>query len=271
MALTISETLLSALACLTFSTAFAGMSDIKASNNQIGIQTISTNVNYMETDNSTGTLDTETGGVPGYALSISMMKDLWRKNDYIKAEYDHSSGNTNYVGGLIGPPATPYGSYVATSGAVLTNFSFRSGNGFGFRDEFMVTPYLEFGYHEWDRGVNYSEIYTHNYLGFGALGQYSPVSKLVLSANAMLGETFGSYIIVNSGPGLNGFSGALGNSILYKFGVAADYAFIKRLHGTVDIDYLSFNYGMSAVYGGYLEPDSKTSYTTVRIGLGYAF
>jgi hypothetical protein len=272
-------TVLASLACLTLSAAaFAGTSDIKASNNQIGIQVISTNVDYTETGNgifgATGTLDTETGGVPGDALFISSMKNLWLGNDYFEAEYDHSSGNTNYVGGYIGPPATPYGSVVGTSSAELTNFSFRFGNGFGFRDKFMLTPYLEFGHHEWDRGVNYGEIYTHNYVGFGALGQYSPVGKLVLSANAMLGETFGSYITVNSGAGLNGFSGELGNSNLYKIGIAADYAFVQNLHGNIGVDYMSFNYGISAVYpvnGGSLEPDSKTNYTTVKIGLGYAF
>lgn len=270
------------------STAFAGTPDIKASNNQVGIRIISTNVDYTETGNGifgtpTGTLDTETGGVPGHALYISTMKDLWLGNDYIEAEYDNSSGNTNYVGGFIGPPATPYGSAVGTSSATLINYSARYGKGFikGFiidnaNDEFMLTPYAELGHHEWDRGANYGETYTHNYLGFGALGQYSPVSKLVLSANAMVGETFGSYITVNSGPGLNGFSGSLGNSILYKVGVAADYAFMKHFHGNVGVDYMSFNYGISAAYpvgGGFVawEPDSKTNYTTVKIGLGYAF
>ena len=57
-------------------TALADTSDIKASNNQVGIRTISTNVDYTETGNGqfgspTGTLDTEAGRVPGYALSIS--------------------------------------------------------------------------------------------------------------------------------------------------------------------------------------------------------
>ena len=62
-------TALSALACLTFAAAaFAGTSDIKASNNQFGIQAISTNVDYTETGGvfgvPPGTLDTETGGYP---------------------------------------------------------------------------------------------------------------------------------------------------------------------------------------------------------------
>jgi len=261
-------------------TALADTSDIKAANNQVGFQLVSTNVDYTETGDGvltpSGTLDTEKGAVPGYALSISTMQDRWLGNDYIEAEYDNSSGNTEYVGGLIGPPATPYGSAVGTSGATLINYSARYGKGYMVRNEFMLTPFIELGHHEWDRGANYGEIYTHNYFGIGALGQYSPVSRLVLSANAMTGSTFGSYITVNSGPGLNGFSGALGNSSLYKVGAGADYAFAQDLHGEIGVDYTSFNYGISAVYpvgGGFVgwEPDSKTNYTTVKIGLGYGF
>ena len=115
------------------SAAFAGTSDIKASNNQVGFQMISTNVDYTETGDGIlvppGTLDTETGPVPGYALSLSTMKDLWLGNDYIAAEYDSSSGTTTYVGGLIGPPAMPYGSAVGISGATLVNYSARYGTG----------------------------------------------------------------------------------------------------------------------------------------------
>lgn len=284
----IPASVLSALVCLAFSaTAFADTSDIKASNNQFVFGIMSTNVDYTETGNGifgtpTGTVDTENGRVPGYELSISAMQDWWLNNDYLEAEYDHASGNTDYVGGLLGPPSTPYGSLVGTSGATINNYSIRYGKGFMLNDElmdeFMLTPYLELGHHEWDRGVNLGETYTHNYYGIGVLGQYSPINNLVLSANAMFGSMLGANITVNPipGPGGNGFSGALGNSTLYRIGVAADYGFTQNWHGNIGVDYTSFNYGISAVYpvgGGYVawEPDSKTNYTTVRIGLGYGF
>ncbi len=263
------------MGCVMFSaTAFADTSDIKASNNQIGIQIISTHVNYAETGNgrlgtATGLLDTETGAVPGYALSLSAMKDIWLGNGYFEAEYDHSSGSTNYAGSLIGGGPT-----VGTSRATLTNYSARYGKGFVVNDKFMLTPYAELGHHKWDRGVNSGETYTHNYYGIGALGQYSPVGKWVFSANGMLGSTFRSAITVNSGLGLNGFSGGLGNSSLFKVGAYADYAFTQKFHGNVGVDYTGFKYGISAVYpvnGGSWEPDSTTYYTTVKLGLGYAF
>jgi hypothetical protein len=267
------------IGCAMFgATAFASTSDIKAANNQIGIQAISTNVNYTETGNGlygtpTGTLDTETGGVPGYAISISAMKDWWLGNDYFAAEYDRSSGNTTYTGAYQGGV---FGSVVGTSSAALVNFSGRYGKGFVVNDKVMLTPYLELGSHQWDRGVNGGETYSNNYYGIGAMAQYSPVSKLVLSANALYGTTYGSYIKVGAFGGLNGFSGGLGDSPLNKFGVAADYAFTQNFHGNVGVDYTSFKYGMSSVYpigGGFVswEPASKTTYTMVKVGLGYAF
>jgi len=279
---TLSAVATAGLFCAT--TAFADVSDIKASNNQFGFQLMSTNVDYAETGDGilapSGTLDTEKGPVPGYVLSVSAMQDLWLGNDYIEAEYDNSSGNTDYTGALCTTTACgAYGSYVGTSGATLTNYSARYGKGNPVNEKFMLTPYVELGHHEWDRGVNSGELYTHNYYGIGVLGQYSPAGKLVLSANALLGSTFGSNIVVNSGPGFSGFSGALGNSTLYKIGLAADYAFVQNWHGTIGVDYASFSYGISALYPGVLngknvsfwEPDSKTNYTTVRIGLGYGF
>lgn len=275
------------ICCLFFSNiAFAGTYDIRASNNQLGIRKISTDVDYTETGNGrlgtqTGKLDTETGKVPGYAISISTMQGPG--NEYFEAEYDHSSGYTTYTG----MPATGgvFGSIVGTSSATLINYSARFGRGFTFdeigdrlgrrnhADSFMVTPYVELGHHQWDRGVNLGETYTHHYAGIGALWQYSPVSKLVFSANTMFGHTFRSYIIVN---GPYGFSGSLGNSATYKVGLSADYAFMKHFHGNIGADYTNFKYGISDIYpvgGGYVawEPDSETNYTTIKVGLGYAF
>jgi len=196
------------------------------------------------------------------------MKDLWLGNDYIEAEFDNSSGTTTYTGAYQGGV---FGSVVVTSGATLVNYSARYGTGIMVNEGFMLTPYAELGHHEWDRGVNWGEVYTHNYYGIGALAQYSPATRLVLSANALFGSTFGSNIVINGA-----FSGALGNSSLYRIGAGADYAFAQNLHGNIGFDYTSFSYGISAIYSCGVncfqwEPDSKTNYTTIKIGLGYAF
>lgn len=266
-----------AIAGLTSTTAaVADISDIKASNSQMGIQYISTKVDYLETGGQygapVGPLDSENGHAPGYALSISAMKDLLFKNDYFKAEYDHSSGYTNYLGGLIGPPQTPYGSVLATSSAKLTNYSADYGKGFALGNQFMLTPYAELGKHTWVRGVNSGETYINHYYGLGMMGQYSPVAKLVLSANFLIGQIYDSAITVTDSNGAIFFTTGLGQSTLQKFGASADYAFTNNIHGNIGIDYTSFKYGISGLTPvGYYEPDSKTNYTTFKVGLGYAF
>ncbi len=251
----------------------AGVPDIVASNNLLQIQYRSTNVDYTETGigllgTRTGVLDTETGPVAGLGASVSAMKGPG--NIYFHAEYDSSNGSTKYTGAFQGGV---FGSVVGSSSATLTDYSLRLGKGVALREQFMLTPYFELGYHQWDRGVNYGETYLHYYYGAGVLGQYSPESRLVLSASAMIGNTFGSYITVNSGPGLYGFAGALGDSMISRIGAAADYAFTPTVHANIGVDYTSFSYGMSALYpvpgGVSWEPDSKTKYTTFRIGLGF--
>ena len=266
--------------CLAFSApAFAangGASAIPAANNLIYVQRISTKVDYTETGSGylgtrTGILDTETGPVTGMALSVSRMKGP--ENIYYQAGLDYSNGYTTYIGSFQGGI---YGSVVALSSAMLMNYHARIGKGYALHGPFMLTPFLELGGHAWDRGVNYGELYTHYHFGAGLMGQYTPAANVVLTATLLYGQTFGSNIRVNGGPMLGGFSAALGNSLLSRIGVAADYAFTNQVHGMVSLDHMGFSYGMSAphpVGGGFVswEPDSKTRYTLLKIGVGMAF
>ncbi|BBP04368.1 hypothetical protein TPL01_21530 [Sulfuriferula plumbiphila] len=260
------KTALPILACLISTTACADILDINAANNQIGAQIQSRHVDYTETANGS-ILDTESGHVTGYGLSASVMKDLWLGHDYLDAQYSRFSGQTDYIGAPFG--GGKYGSLTGKSGAEIADFSLRYGKGFAIHDQFMVTPYAEFGYHRWDRDVGYTEHYTHRYYGIGALGQYSPAGKLVVSANAMIGHTYASKINVVAP---FGFSAGLGNSVMYRAGISLDYAFTKNVHANAGIDYTSWEYGASAVQpSGYYEPDSRTKGTTIKAGMGYAF
>lgn len=246
--------------------AVADQADIKAANNQIQFQATSMHVDYTERDDS-GILDTERGGVPGAVLSYSAM---WSNNYYLQMQYGRSKGDTRYVGqALIG--GTGYGSVVDHSDATMTDYNLRVGRGFVLSDAVMLTPYGELGHHRWERGVNDGETYTHDYFGVGALAQYSPLPRVVLTANLLFGHIFHADIDV-AGSAPFAFSASLGNSDFYKAGLAADYAFTKRFHGMVGLDYSNFDYGNSAVSsGGFYEPDSRTHYTTINVGAGYAF
>jgi len=267
------------IGCIVFpSTLLAEVIDIQVANNQVSIQSISNNVDYTETGygrlgTTIGTLDTESGRVPGFSLAVSRMTDYWIENGYFEAEYDYANGRTKYIGSYQGGV---YGDVVTTSGAVLSNYGIRYGKGFVINNVLMLTPYAELGHHKWDRGVNYGEIYDHDYYGIGGLLQYSPISPLVLTLNVLYGNTSASKIEVISGGGSNGFSAGLGNSRLFKYGLAADYELDKNIYGKVGIEVTNFKYGISAVYpigGGWVawEPDSSTRNTTIKFGIGRAF
>ena len=299
----IQTSVLTAIFALSATQAFAGIDAIKSSNNQVGIQYVNTNVDYTETLPDGTKADTENGHVPGFGLSISVMKDLFFGNDYFQAQFSRLNGSTGYVGSYavptyVGIPIGAYGSLSQTDSAQVTDFSVRYGKGFDIKDNLMLTPYLEIGHHEWKRTLGStcmlaavascgsSEDYKNSYWGLGFLGQVSPASNIVLTANAFLGRTFSSSI---SGSGQNYAVGvpapttsfgdqSLGNSMIYKVGASADYSFTDKIHGNIGLDYVSFEYGKSDLFSPNpaidpyaFEPDSKTRYTTLKVGLGYAF
>jgi hypothetical protein len=251
-----------------FATDFSN--DIIASNNQITLQFVDTYLNYLETGGDYGTapgpLDSEKGWVPGFGVKASVMKNWLFGNDYLEAEFSRSVGNTGYVGSLLGGV---FGSVVMPDGATFTDFDFRWGRGFAVQSNSMITPYVELGYHQWIRAVNLGETYTNEYAGLGVMAQYAPVSRLVLSANGMVGGTFNSHIDV-AGP--FGFSDSLGNSVLYKLALSSDYAVTKSLHVSASVDYTDFSYGASPLQpSGFFEPHSTTGITTVKVGVGFAY
>ncbi|NWD73582.1 porin [Pseudomonas gingeri] len=257
-------------------TAFAGTDDIKASNNQFDIQAISTKVDYKETNDGrggslAGKFYTESGHIPGFSLSFSMMNDVLLDNDYLQLQYSKSDGDTDYKGVLR--PTRVYGTASGQVGSTISDYSLRWGKGFAFDGAFMITPYGELGRHEQQIKSSSDATFTHNWYGVGTLAQYSPFSRLVLTANALIGRTFAADYNQN---GPTAFSGALGDSNLYKVGLSTDYAFTKNFHGNVGIDYTSFKYGSSATHRaqngeGVWMPSSQTDDTTLKIGVGYAF
>ena len=274
---------------------------IRAANNQAGLQYVNSNVNYTETFPGGAKADTERGHVPGFGVSASVMKDIFLGNDYVEAQFSRLNGNTHYVGSSQTPTVLSptgigtYGSLTQSDGAQITDFSVRYGKAFEVQGRYLVTPFAEAGYHEWKRILRAScgagvvascgstEDYTNGYLGLGVMGQVSPAEHWVLTANALIGMTISSNISVKGGPillaavGTAEGSAGLGNSPIYRLGLGADYAFTKQFHANVGVDYVDFEYGKSGNFAlgspgpTVYEPDSTSKYTTINVGLGYAF
>jgi opacity protein-like surface antigen len=276
------------------STGSAGLKDgpawvpasIIEANNQIAIQFAATNFDYTETGDParglSGTLDTERNWVPGVSVELSLMRDWIVSNFYFNARYTYLGGTTDYRGERVFDAyeyPTEYGSVSLKNGAAVNDFDFRLGKGFEVQPNLMVTPYLGVGYHDWQRKVNDGEEYSNGYVGGGMLVQWAPASGFVLSAHGLIGSAFGSYIDVLGSyhpasvmATIGGvFSGPLGDSAIYRVGLSADYALTRTIHLNAGVEWVDYKYGESAIYDGWYEPDSSTSNTTVRVGLGYAF
>ncbi|WP_433692141.1 hypothetical protein [Herbaspirillum seropedicae] len=253
--------------------------DILSANNQIALQYLSGNIDYTEKrDGKNDTvLDTERGTVPGGAITAVIMRDLWLGNDYLQFSYARKRGHTHYVGALMS--GGNYGSVTASSGAVLTDYNLRLGKAFTLHPSLLLTPFADIGHHEWQRGVNAGETYRHGSYGVGLMLQAKVMSKMVVSATAILARTVDAHIDVansDAAQASNAFSTSLGNSRLYKAALSIDYALTPALHASAGVDYYAFRYGRSANVRtanglAYYEPKSDSRYVSFAVGVGYRF
>ena len=220
--------------------------------------------------------DKEVGGQLGLEVSGSLMRDWVFRNLYVYGQFKWSNGNTKYTGSYEGDP---YGSLITSDGAEVTSESVRLGKGFAINDTLMLTPYLSAGARQWGRNSDdpggYHEDYSHGYWGAGLLVQLSPAPRWVVSAHGLVGSTFGARLKTsdNGNFPIIPQSYGLGSSAIFIAGLSLDYAVTRHIHANVGIDYTHFKYGASArsPIDGSWEPDSKTSETTLKFGLGYAF
>jgi opacity protein-like surface antigen len=251
------------------------INDIVRSNNQISLDVIDTHIDYLERDTSGAALDSEKGWVPGARITGSLMRDVGSIcNVYLMGQFSSIDGHTHYW--ASGGPVTSN-----TDGARVDDFDFRLGKGFNLGPTAMLTPYVGAGTRWWDRFLSgpsgYDEVYKHGYAGGGVLLQVNPISKLVLSADGLVGSTFSPSMTASLVPGgvvIPGLAGTynLGQKTIYMAGASADFAFTPLLHGNIGIDYTHFAYGMSPTNpAGFFEPNSRTSTVTVSAGLGLAF
>jgi opacity protein-like surface antigen len=251
--------------------------DIVRSDNQVSLDFIDTHINYgPEFLTGVGTpLDTEKGWVPGLSVTGSLMRDVGSLcHLYLMGRFSWVDGHTNYW--ASGGPVTSN-----VDGARVDSWDFRLGKGFDIGPNMMLTPYVGAGTRWWNRLLNgpfgYDEVYKHGYAGGGLLFQVSPISKLVLSADGLVGSTFDASMTASLVPGGTTIAGLastypLGQKAIYMAGGSADWAFTTLLHGNVGIEYTHFAYGQSpANAAGFLEPNSRTSTVTVSAGLGLAF
>ncbi|MET0222073.1 MAG: hypothetical protein ABW213_15585 [Tardiphaga sp.] len=248
---------------------------ILIANTQVGLGIVGHHVDYNETTSFAPRFSSERGWVPGLQATVSAMAPMADiTNVYVMGRISWIKGTTQYSA-FAGPVTSD------RSGADMRDADVRFGKGFDVAANWMVTPYLGAGYHDWDRDFNnrsgpfgYRELYQHGYVGAGVLLQWAPTQQLVISANGLAGTTFNAKMTTffNGGALITPQDYRLGNSAMYLAGLSTDLAITREWHLNAGIDYATWRYGASPPgTDGSLEPDSRTAIWTVKAGFGYSF
>ena len=255
---------LSALA----SNAYAGNLNIVKSNNTVGVGYLYTVQHYAEHSNNTPS-DSETGHASGIKLFVSAMRNIGPvSNLYGYIGYYREAGVSSYTF-----PGTPG----SNSGLVLSGYSLRAGKGFSIGSNVMVTPYLNYGHREWSRMIgeglpgSYQELYRYSDFGVGVIGEYAPISKLVLKGRIQMDEMTANKVNVYGLPGYGDIPLTLGKKPVYTFSVGADYSVGYHISVFGNLSLLKTSFGQSSINDDTYAPNSDTTDLGLNIGVGYNF
>jgi hypothetical protein len=262
-------------------------------NNNLGLFLVpDQNVNYVEPNGSLTACtgggscanysDEESGGLFGDGFSMDYMSREMKL--YAHLSYRLETGHLGYNGQTqTGTPVQ------GTSGARIGDWDFKLGKGFMLSKDqrVLLTPYLEFGTHFWQRDVGlgtasqFGEDYQNDYWDAGTMIQYAPPlhvlhqNDLVFSGNAGMGETLGPNISVPSANPPMPNAAALGQEPILHAGLEADWHAMSALWAFFGYEYTYFSYFPSSIYsnaaGAVEEPASFTNYNAYKIGVKIPF
>jgi opacity protein-like surface antigen len=262
----------------TISVAQANDTILRA-NNQVSFSVGAHNLDYRELDRTGvtggGDLDSEKGTQAAFEAAIRRQGDVFGfHNIYTSVAVDVSRGHTNYDGYLQSlDGASGLIPFKNSTTNTTTDVIVKVGKGFalGQRAQAQVTPYLQYGFHNWVRDMQgeygYKETYSHHTLGGGVMGQYAFTNRIVGSVDANASAT----INPKMSTALFGGDFKLKTKAVESVSVGVDYALTDRLHANASYRFTHFEYGQSGVNGGAYEPDSKTNEHLFLVGLGYSF
>jgi hypothetical protein len=203
--------------------------------------------------------DSQHGWTPSIGLGIGYMA---YSNLYVALDAAFSSGSDHYNGAFLNAPTVPVS---GTTQERIFTVDGKLGHGFALRSDAMATPYIDLGFRSWNRNLGSGQIERYrnaDVLG-GAMLQFMPTDRLILSAYGAAGMTFMAKLKAE------GDTFTLGDGGIYKFGGRVGYIMTEHfeLFSTLDFDH--FRYVKSNVVHGAFEPSSNTTETTLRVGVSY--
>ena len=245
---------------------------ILSADNNISAAFNDTNMNYQENITKMPA-DSETGFMPGFTLGTSFLGSVYGvSNLYADIHYTRDSGAIAYKGSLNTGAV-----YDTTDNSTTNRVVGRVGVAFPVASNVVLTPYVAGGYQEWNRNLTgqygYSENYSSGLVGVGGLAQYSPMNRVVLTANANIEAIVGGGMTPSNVPL---YGNTLGTASFQtsgeeNLGVSANYEFAPSWSVFAGLKYTHFTYTGGALLHGAVEPSSATNLFGVDTGIAYNF
>jgi hypothetical protein len=208
--------------------------------------------------------DSEHGWLPSMAMGVTYMGK--GSNAYLSLQGSVAAGDEKYNGALYNESSGEYDiPWSQSTHTVITSFDVKVGKGFVLTNSMMLTPYIDLGFRYWERdlGDEFVEKY-HNYEALaGAMIQYAPTSRLVLTGYGAVGAILGAEMKAPVG------TFDLGSTAIYKLGAKVGYNLTPRWELFTSLDFDYFRFVRSDVVNGYLEPSSFTTDAALRLGVSY--
>jgi hypothetical protein len=220
---------------------------------------------------------TEYGWLPGIYLDYTFKK---KSSIYAKVFISYATADITYDGSNTAGEPVKFGNQTAKMLKFETNIGYAIPIG----KDFLLIPYLGYGYQYWERGdnrylaefntVTVQEVYKWHYIPVGIKADYNITEKLNISASAAANLMFwGTMKAYLSYIGYPDTEFTLGNRIGFYAEIPVTYKFTNNIGITVTPWYEYSSFGQSDVDAatGFYEPSSKTTKYGVNAGILFSF
>ncbi len=221
---------------------------------------------------------TEYGWLPGVYLDYTFKK---KSSVYAKVFLSYASADITYDGSTsVGTPVK----YTNQSARML-KFEANIGYAIPLCKNFLLIPYLGYGYHYWERGdpnylaefntLTYQEVYKWHYIPVGIKADFNITDRLNISASAAANFMFYGQMTAYFSKipiGYPDMDFTLGNRIGFYAEIPVTFKFTNNIGISVTPWYEYSSFGESDVNGyGFYEPSSKTNKYGINAGILFSF
>jgi len=220
---------------------------------------------------------TEYGWLPGVYLDYTFKK---KSSIYAKVFLSYATADITYDGSTMAGTPLKF----TDQSARMLKFEANIGYAIPIGKDFLLIPYLGYGYQYWERGDNriipefsavwIQEVYKWHYIPVGIKADYNITEKFNIAAsvaaNFMFLGKMTAYLSYIGGPDTE-FT--LGNRIGFYAEIPVTYKFTNNIGITVTPWYEYSSFGESDVDAatGFYEPSSKTTKYGVNAGVLFSF